>query len=109
MTDILRTTAGDKGYAWIFTLKDNDGNALDLTGATGTFRAQIESGTALAINGAITLVTPGSGICKYTVQQGELDTAGKYYAEIEILFTSGEISTFGDIVIEVKKQLPRTI
>jgi hypothetical protein len=109
MQTIINTISGDKLYAWQFTLKDNDDNALDLTGATGTFRAQLETGTALAVEGAIALVTAASGICKYTVQAGEFGTAGRYYAEIEVLFTSGEVTTFTDIVINVKKQLPRTI
>ena len=106
---VFNITAGDKLYALQFTLKDNDGNALDLTGATGTFRAQFETGTALAVQRAITLVTPASGICKYIVQAGDFDTPGRYYAEIEVLFTTTEVSTFGEMVVVSKKQLPRSI
>ena len=106
---IINSIAGDKTYAWQFTLKDSDNNAIDITGATGTFRAQLETGTALAVEGAIALVTAASGICKYIVQSGNFDTAGRYYAEVEILLSSGEVSTFDDIVINIKKQLPRSI
>ena len=107
---IIKTTAGDYNYILQFTLKDNDENALDLTGtATGTFRAQLQTGTALSVEGAIALVTPASGVIKYTVQSGDFSTAGLYYGEIEIRFPTGEVSTFNDIVIEVKKQLPRLI
>ena len=106
----IKTTAGDHDYVLQFTLKDNDGNALDLRGtATGTFRAQFETGTALAVEGPIALVTPASGVCQYVVQAGDFDTAGRYYAEIEVKFPGGEVSTFNDIYVTVGKQLPRTI
>ncbi len=105
----INVTAGDKLYVLQFTLKDNDGNAIDLTSATGTCRAQFETGTAVAFEGAIALVTAASGICKYTVQAGDFDTPGRYYAEIEMKFTTGEVTTFGDIVVISKRQLPRAI
>ena len=109
MQQTLETTVGDSGFAWQFTLQDNDGNARDLTSATGTFRAQFETGTVVVVEGAITLVTPASGICKYTVQSGDFDTPGRYYGELEILFSGGEVSTFEPIVIIVRPQLPRNI
>ena len=46
---------------------------------------------------------------KYNVAATDFDDAGQYYAEIEVTFGSGKVVTFGDIVVIVQPELPRTI
>lgn len=102
----IEVTAGDVGYDINFTLQDANGAAFDLTGAAITFRAQLEGSTSAGVSGSATIVSEAAGTCKYTPTGVQFGTAGRYYAEIEVVIGSQTI-TFGDIVIIAKPQLPR--
>jgi len=104
----LITTAGDKLFAYDFTLKDAADVVVDITGATVRIKGQHETGTALSFTGTATVILGSAGTCRWTVQAGDIETPGRYYAEIEVEFSNGGISTFGDLVINAKKQLPRS-
>ena len=108
MTEI-KTTAGDKLYNLDFTLRDSDDNAVDITGATIYLKAQHETGTTLAFTGTATVISGTLGTCRYQVQANDITEPGRYYAELEVQFVDGGISTFNDIVINAKRQLPRSI
>ena len=107
---IIEVYEGDKLYSIDFTLKDANDTAIDLTSGTPiTFRAQKEGVTGTSVEGLMVVGTAISGECFYIVQDGEFNESGRYQAEVEITFTGGKILTLGDIVIIVKRQLPRTI
>lgn len=103
----ITVVQNDTKYDLNFTLQDNAGAAMNLTGATLLFKAQHQDGDALAFNGSMNIVNAASGQCKYTVQNGDFDQSGEYYAEIEITYPSQQVVTYSDIIITVTPELPR--
>ena len=84
----------DTGFPITFVLTDIKDNAYDLTDSTIIFKMKnTVSGDSLINNGTCTIIDATSGMCKYTVVDGDLSTAGIYYAELQITFTSGKVRT----------------
>lgn len=102
----IKIYEGDKNYNLNFTLQDNSGTAIDITGASLKFKAQRAGATSLAVDSAMQISVGTSGTCYYQVQTGDFEE-GSYHAEIEVTFASGEVDTFGDIIIRVKGDLPK--
>lgn len=66
-----------------FNIKDSDGDARNITGKTYTFHFWLPATSPEDKgSGALSLVTPGSGIATYTLAATDTDTAGIYDAEI---------------------------
>jgi hypothetical protein len=105
MTEI-EIVKDDKNYDLQFTLKNYDQSVFDLTGYSLLFKAQAYADSSIKVSRAMTIVTAASGICKYTVQEGDFNLVGDYYAEIQCT-KSGEIVTFTDLKIVVLPDLPR--
>ncbi len=107
---IINVFKSDKLYDINFTLQDANGAAFDLTGNSAiNLKVQKQGVDTLKFTGAMAVVgLATAGTVKYTVQATDLDDVGQYYAEIEVNFTGGKVVTFGDIVINVKPELPRT-
>ena len=106
----IKVFKSDKLYDINFTLQDANGAAFDLTGNSGLlFKVQKQGATAWKFSGAMTVISATAGTCKYNVAATDFDDAGQYYAEIEVTFGSGKVVTFGDIVVIVQPELPRTI
>ena len=79
------------------SLKDGDGNGVDVTGATVKFSMLLEGGTTLTINeGTVTLVTPASGIVKYQWTAPDVALAGTFLGEFEVTYSGGGIETFAN-------------
>jgi hypothetical protein len=76
------------------TLTDSAGAAVNLTGLTVKFHMRALNSTTAKVNAAATLVTPASGIVKYTWVTADTDTAGSYWAEWEVTFGDGRTQTF---------------
>lgn len=89
-----------------FTLQDNDGVAIDLTGCTLLFKAQHCDNPALKFSGAMTIVSAAAGTCKYTAQSTDFDTAGDYQCEIQVTFGSGQVRTYNNLFVNVAADLP---
>jgi hypothetical protein len=66
------------------TLLGSDGNALDLTGASVTFRMRARNGGALKVNASATIITAVSGIVEYSWAAADVDTEGYYDAEFAV-------------------------
>ena len=78
---------GDLKPALQVTLKDGDGVAVNVTGATVKFSMRNQATRALKINeGTVTLVTAASGIVRYDWVAGDTDTPGLYDAEFEVTY-----------------------
>lgn len=105
MRKTIEVIQGDYGYDINFTLQDDDGNIENITGATLTFKAQRQGSSTINVSGTMTIVDGASGQCKYTVQNGDFDEAGEYYAEIEL--NAGKVVTWSGFTVVVAKQLPR--
>jgi len=104
----IKVIKDDKGYDLNFTLKDNEGVVVNLTGATLLLKVQKPGAAALKFSGSMSIVSAEAGTCKYTVLATNFDTAGDYYAEIEATYGGGsQIITFPDIVISVQSDLPK--
>jgi hypothetical protein len=90
MVELVRNT---KGYDIKFILSDEKNNSVDLTDSTILFKMKnISTGTSLSGSGwGCSIVNASAGICKYTFQDGDLATAGNYYAELQITYSSGEV------------------
>ena len=85
---------GDTSPEFQVTLKDADGDAVDLTGATVVFNMNDEDGNQVVDRGACTLVTAASGIVKYSWQAADTDEAGYFEAEFEVTYTDSSVETF---------------
>lgn len=104
----INAVQNDKGYDLQFTLQDNSGVAVDLTGVTTLyFKAQHEDASAIGFSGSMTVLNAPAGECSYTVANGNFALAGEYYAEIEATYGSGKVVTYSDIVVVVAPELPR--
>jgi hypothetical protein len=104
---IIEAVAKDALYNLNFTLKDYDGNPVNLTGTSALkLKAQKPGEAELAINGNMSVVSAAAGTCYYLVQANDF-AAGIYEAEIEATYVNGQIITFADILIKVSGDLPK--
>lgn len=73
------------------TLKDAAGAAIDLTGATVTFRMRRRGRTGpLKIDAAATVVSALAGTVQYAWASGDTDTPGSYDAEFRLTLPAGQ-------------------
>lgn len=73
---------GDRLPRLKMALTDSSGTALDLTGASVTFRMRARQGGALKVNAAGSISgTPTAGLVEYAWAPGDTDTEGLYDAE----------------------------
>lgn len=106
---IIDVFQNDVLYDINFTLRDANDDVIDITGAALLFKAQKERATSLKFGSPMSIVVGTAGTCKYNVASGQFDSPGKYYSEIEITFVGGKVVTLGDIIVNVKPELPRTV
>lgn len=85
---------GDTAPSLRATLRNPDGTAVDLTGATVRFLMRDRISGASRVTASASLVTPASGIVQYDWQAADTSTAGTCDAEFEVTFASGKIETF---------------
>lgn len=105
----INITQNDYLYDMPFTLENNDGSAIDLTGISAlVFKVQKAEATTLKFTGTMNVVSASAGTCKYTVQNGDFDEVGSYYGEVEVTFGSGQVLSFANLLIVAAPGLPRT-
>lgn len=82
-------------------LQDNDGQPVDLTGASVRFLMKPRGGPTLTVDGAADVdADPTTGRVSYSwvgpvgVTLGDTDEAGEYAAEWEVTFADGSVQTF---------------
>ena len=100
---------GDTSNDLQVTLTDDDGTAVDVTGATIVFNMKHVNSNTLKVNrGAVTLVTPASGIVKYVWSAANVNVAGKYRGEFEVTYANAKVQTFpndSELMIEIRDDL----
>ena len=89
------------------TLKDADGNAVNLTGASVQFHMKDQTGT-LKVDSAMTIQNATGGIVTYDWQSGDTDTVGNYSAEFEVTYSDSSVETFpngSNVGISIRAEL----
>ena len=94
MTTPFYLKTGDTSPALSVTLKDADGNAVDLTGATVVFNMNNEDDEQVIDRGACTILVAASGTVKYSWSAADTATAGYYTAEFEVTYSDTTVETF---------------
>lgn len=116
----IYTTVGSTGRAWAVQILDSDGNAVDLTGASGaTFSMtprggatrKVAAASAVIGNGSYTLpdgsvqaFTPADGVLIYQPIAADVDTAGNFRGQFSYDMPAGPVVDPGvgylDIIIQ---------
>jgi len=79
----------DYGQDLEFTVTESDGETIvDLTDATILFKLARHRATTGKVSSACDIVEATSGTCKYTLVEGDTDTAGVYKAKLLVTWTS---------------------
>lgn|SRR3990167_2435230 len=98
----------DTSPALQVTLKDGDGVAVNVTGATVVFHMVDSVTRAVKVNAAATIVTAASGIVKYSWAAADTNAEGTFEAEFQVTFASGLVETYPNgehITVRVTKDL----
>ena len=106
MSDIdkIQVTQNDKGYKLNFTVKDADGEVVNLTDKTISFQVAEKVTFTKKFAGACVIVGAALGTCSYTVVATDFDTVNNYYGTLQMT-DSADIQTTRRIEIEVIAEL----
>ncbi len=102
MVDLVRN---DVGFDMAFVVKDANGNVVNLTSSTVTFKMSRVGYTETKASGICTLDTPTVGTCHYTFVAGDLDTVGQYNYELQIVYATKTITGRSTKLINVLPDL----
>ncbi len=94
----------DKGTDLIFTVKDREGNVIDLTGASSAKLYMKLNNNAVVSKDMIFLDRP-NGKVKYEMESGILTAPGKLEMEVEIAFDANNVFRCDVVIEEVKRKL----
>lgn len=101
-------TQNDTAPAIEATLKDSDGNAVDISGGSVTFHMRAKGETTTKVNASAKIVDSANGKVKYEWASGDTDTFGMFDAEWEVKYSDGSIETFpsnGFTEISIRKEI----
>ena len=102
----LNVVEGDYGYDLEFKVYDAEDNVVDLTGATVTIKIYEPGASSSRVSSTAEVTDPTQGECKYTVQEGDFDEAGKvYHVELELDYGNKVITAKG-VTITVVSEAP---
>lgn len=103
----MNIVQGDSGYNLSFTLVDSSNNAINLTSATLAIKVQQVGQDTVKFTGSMVVDSATLGTCHYIVQATDFDQEGRYYAEIQVTYGTGELLTYSNLVIIAAPKLPR--
>lgn len=75
-------------------LKDNDGNAVDLTGASVRFQMKKVGDDSPSVDASAKITDASNGIVAYDWSIGDTDTTGSYIAEFDVDYSGGTGDNF---------------
>jgi hypothetical protein len=104
----LTIRQGDTTPTFTEVLTDQNGNQLNLTGATCTFVMREMYSAAPVVNAAMTITNPTYGIVTYNWSSTDTATAGLYMGEIHVVLSGGGTFTYpndGYLTIAVEENL----
>lgn len=87
----IRIAEDAKGYNFLFTCIDGDGNPLDLTGSTITLYLRLQSGTTRGPFNCTTSGDPIDGVTTYVTDGTEIDTGGNWTGQLKYHTASKDI------------------
>lgn len=104
MADI-KLNKNDKGFDLNFTVLKSDGAAYNLTDHTVKFHVS-DKKYVTKINGDCVITDAANGLCKYTVQDGDLNLApGHYLGELQLSTAAGKVlSNVSKMTIQVTEE-----
>ena len=76
------------------TLKDKNGNTVNVTGSTLTFNMQEADGTQKIAAGSVDITGPAIGEVEYAWQAGETDAVGEFEAEVHEVTSGGKVVVY---------------
>lgn len=85
------------------SLKDGEGDPIDLTSASVRFHMRTLTGTTV-VDAAASIVTAATGLVRYDWQPADTAAIGSYQAEFEVTYSDTTIETFpnsGYIRVEI--------
>lgn len=85
---LANAVQGAKRPSQLITWSDEDGTAVDLTGATITARIEDMSGTVRASDSTFTLTTPASGVFRWDYSTADVATAGVYVVQFTATYVA---------------------
>jgi len=92
----------DTAPTLVVNLVDDDGAAVDITGASVRFHMRKPGAASAKVDSSATLVTGDPAQVSYAWQSGDLDTEGRFEAEFEVTYSGGAVETFpNDSFIDV--------
>jgi hypothetical protein len=94
----------DKGTDLIFTVKDRDGNVIDLTGAASA-KLYMKLNNNAVVSKDMTFLDRPNGKVKYEIEAGILTAPGKLEMEVEITFDANNVFRCDAVIEEVKRKL----
>lgn len=83
----------DTGFSITFYIRNENNTEVDLTGTTTILIFKQVNAITPKFSGLCVLTAPLIGECVYTFTSTDLDTAGAYYAELQVTSSSGVIRT----------------
>jgi len=100
----FEVTASDFGYKLELTVRDSDGNIVDLTGVTGVFLhvSRLDNNRNLFSAQAV-VVNPTLGKIEYEVQTGDFTKQGNYRGTLTLVYGTVKEITTGQFHITVNK------
>lgn len=78
----------------VVTLTDAVGSTVNITGYQGVRFIMAPKGGDSVVDAAAIVVDAENGIVKYTWEDEDTETAGKYLGEFEVQFADGRLETF---------------
>lgn len=85
---------GDTAPALEATLKDGDGNPVDLSGATIKFHMMTKRYNKSLVNKDATISDAANGKVQYSWAEGDTDTVGDHHIEWEVTHSNGDVESF---------------
>lgn len=89
-----------------FTIKDPDGNPINLTGATIKLYVRKIGASVTKLQVSCSIDEAINGTCFYNWQANDLNQDGSYHAELEITFSDGSVQTTNLMGIQIRPALP---
>lgn len=102
----IQLTTGDT-QPWEFHLKDENGDPVNLTGATVTISMRARGATTNKIDGgSVTLTAATQGTITYNPSSGDTDTPGTFDLEIKVVDSSSDVNhNFELLLVEIREAL----